>query len=150
MPLFTGRFDYSVDEKGRLSVPSRHRDQLEREQQEPVLFVTQVKAECLHAYATHEFQLFIDSFSQAADEASRESLRQITSNTVECPLDKQGRLLLPKELLAQAGIKRDVVLVGVAKHIQIWDRLRYEAWVQQQSERISARPGSFKAPADLV
>ena len=150
MPLFTGRFEYSVDDKGRLSVPSRHRDQMERERQEPILFVTQVKADCLHAYATAEFQQFIESFSQSTDEASREALRQITANTIECPLDKQGRIMLPKELLAKAGIKRDVVLLGVAKHIQVWDRQRYDAWSQEQAARLNSRPGSLRAPADLV
>jgi MraZ protein len=150
VPLFTGRFDYSVDEKGRLSVPARHRDQLERERQEAVLFVTQVKADCLHAYAPHEYGQFIESLSQATDEGSRDLLRQTTSGTVECPVDKQGRVMLPKELLAKAGIKRDVVLVGVARHIQIWDRSRYDAWAAEQAQRLAARPASLRAPADLV
>jgi MraZ protein len=131
-------------------VPSRHRDQLEREGQPAVLFITQVKAECLHAYGTQEFQQFIESFSQSTDEGSRDALRQITANTIECPLDKQGRVMLPKELLLKAGIKRDVVLVGVSKHIQVWDRQRFDQWSGEQAARIAARPGSLRAPADLV
>ncbi len=88
MPLFTGRFEYSVDEKGRLSIPSRLREQIEREGQEPALIVTSIHPDYLSAYATNEFQELIASIRESTDPNSRELLRRLTSEAETCPLDK--------------------------------------------------------------
>lgn len=150
MPLFTGRFDYSVDDKGRISIPSRFRDQLEREQAGGSLFITSVKARCLHVYAAKEYGDFIASLSQSTDEASRDLFLSTTASTEECPLDKQGRVMVPKSLLEKAGIKRDAVVLGAARHVQIWDRATYEAWSVEQAERQKLRPLPVRTPADLL
>jgi len=150
MPLFTGRFEYSVDDKGRLSIPARMREQVEKEGQDLAFIVTSISADYLAFYAPIEFQELIASVRESTDPNSRELMRRLTSEAETCPLDKQGRVTLTAPLRQLAGLQRDVVVIGVAKRIEIWDRARYEAHRQATSE-ISARLMSgLKAPADLV
>jgi MraZ protein len=150
MPLFTGRFEYTVDDKGRLSIPARMREQLEREGQEPAFIITSIQPDYLSAYATNEFQELIASVRESTDPNSRELMRRLTSEAETCPLDKQGRVMLPASLRSLAGLTRDVVVLGVAKRIEIWDRARYDAYRNSAVVTGSRLLSGLKAPADLV
>jgi MraZ protein len=150
MPLFTGRFEYSVDDKGRLSIPARLREQIEREGQDAAFIVTSIHPDYLSAYATNEFQELIASIRESTDPSSRELLRRLTSEAETCPLDKQGRVMLPSHLRGLAAITRDVVVLGVAKRIEIWDRARYGAHRSAAAETGARLLTGLKAPADLV
>ena len=150
MPLFTGRFEYTVDDKGRLSIPARMREQLEREGQEAAFIITSIQPDYLSAYATNEFQELIASIRESTDPNSRELMRRLTSEAETCPLDKQGRVMLPSSLRTIANLTRDVVVLGVAKRIEIWDRARYEAYRSTAAETGARLLTGLKAPADLV
>ena len=150
MPLFTGRFEYTVDDKGRLSIPARMREQIEREGQDAALIVTSIHPDYLSAYATNEFQELIASIRESTDSNSRELLRRLTSEAETCPLDKQGRVMLPSSLRGLAAITRDVMFLGVAKLIEVWDRARYGAHRIAAAETGARLLTGLKAPADLV
>ena len=150
MPLFTGTYEYSIDDKGRLSIPARHRDQVAKEEQDAVFFVTKIHPHCLSAYPPNEFQELVQNVSQTNDPNVRDLMRQLTSGAVECPVDQQGRIALPAELRAQAGLKRDVVVLGVAKRLEIWDRAAYRQQAGQALESGAAAYAAIKAPSDLV
>jgi MraZ protein len=150
MPLFTGRFEYSVDDKGRLSIPARMREQVEKEGQDLSFIITSISADYLSAYAPNEFQELINSVRESTDPNSRELMRRLTSEAETCPLDKQGRVTLTNVLRQLAGLQRDVVVIGVAKRIEIWDRARYEAHRQATADVGARLMSGLKAPADLV
>lgn len=150
MPLFTGRFEYSVDDKGRLSIPARMREQVEKEGQDLAFIVTSISADYLSVYAPNEFQELIASVRESTDPNSRELMRRLTSEAETCPLDKQGRVTLTAPLRQLAGLQRDVVVIGVAKRIEIWDRARYEAHRQATADVGTRLMSGLKAPADLV
>jgi MraZ protein len=150
MPLFTGRFEYSVDDKGRLSIPSRLREQVEKEDQESSFIITCLNSDYLSVYAPNEFQQLVDSISQSTDPNSRELMRVITSGAETCPVDKQGRVMLTPALRQAAGIQRDVVILGVAKRIEVWDRGRESAHRGSVSEGGVRLLSGLKAPADLI
>jgi MraZ protein len=150
MPLFTGRFEYTVDDKGRLSIPARMREQLEKEGQDPAFIVTSLSPDYLSAYAPNEFQELIASIRESTDMGSRELLRRLASEAETCPLDKQGRIMLPAFLRQTAALKRDVVVLGVAKRLEVWDRERYGAHRQASVEQGPRLLSGLKAPADLV
>ena len=150
MPLFTGRFEYSVDDKGRLSIPSRLRDQIEKEGQEAAFIVTSIDPEYLSAFATNEFQELIASVRESTDPNTRVLMRRLASEAQTCSVDKQGRVMLPPELRALAGIARDVTILGVAKRIEIWDRARYAARLAASTESGARLLSGLKVPADLV
>ncbi|MGH7441908.1 MAG: division/cell wall cluster transcriptional repressor MraZ, partial [bacterium] len=124
MPLFTGRFEYCIDDKGRLSIPARLREQVEKESQDPAFIVTNLQPEFLSVYAPNEFQELMDRLGRDENPQARKVLRWVSSGAETCPLDKQGRILLPEALRARAGLGRDVVILGAVKHIEIWDPAR--------------------------
>jgi MraZ protein len=67
-------------------------------------------------------------------------MRYIVGSVAECPLDKQGRILLPQHLRVEAGLDKEVVLVGMVKHVEIWDK---GLW-QQENEATSEHFAEFE------
>lgn len=124
--MFRGRFHYGIDNKGRLSIPSKFREVLSSNYDER-LIVTNFD-QCLWAYPITEWQELerkVSELPQFLDEV-RALQRVFISAATECPLDKQGRVLIPPSLRDYADIKRDVVLVGMTKRIEIWSRERWD------------------------
>jgi MraZ protein len=126
------------------------REQLEREGQDAAFIITSIQPDYLSAYGTNEFQELIASIRESTDPNSRELMRRLTSEAETCPLDKQGRVMLPSSLRSLAGLGRDVVVLGVAKRIEIWDRVRYGAHRSTAAETGARLLTGLKAPTDLV
>jgi MraZ protein len=150
MLVFTGRYDYSIDEKGRLSIPARLRDQVTRDGQPLNFFVTRGRKGQLSAYAEKEYQLLVDELGARQDEEAGEALRHITADTEECPVDGQGRIVLSARLREVGGIRREVVVLGVSKRIEFWDKAAYERYSKDGGPRIQAATQTLKGRADLL
>ncbi len=147
MLVFTGQFEYTIDEKGRLSIPSRLRDQVERDGQAPSLFVVPGPKGQLMAYPEKQFNELADIYGSREDTA--EALRFMMRNSEECPIDKQGRVVLSPRLRDEAGISRDVTILGVGKRIEFWDKARAAKYSQDGAARIQGALGQLKGRADL-
>jgi MraZ protein len=150
MLVFTGRYDYTIDDKGRLSIPSRLRDQVERDGQPLILYVTRGRKGQLSAYAEREYNLLIEELGSRTDEEASEALRYFTENTEECPIDKQGRVVFSPRLRELGSIHRDVVVIGVSKRIEFWDKARYEKYQSDGAPRIQSATSTLKGRADLL
>jgi MraZ protein len=120
---FRSKFDHTIDENGRLSFPSRFRDVL-RQYESEVLIAIPWDAH-LRAYPLAEWEN-IENKLTARDGDPFEDLdriiRYLESESFECVLDKQGRILLPPALRTDIGLKRDIVLIGMIDRIEIWDK----------------------------
>lgn len=150
MLVFTGRYDYTTDEKGRLSIPARLRDQVVRDNQPLIFYVTKGRKGQLSAYAEKEYQQLVDELGSRSDENASEGLREMTTATEECPVDAQGRIVLSARLRELANIKRDVVVLGVSKRIEVWDKAHYEAYQAEGAPRILSATQTLKGRADLL
>lgn len=134
--MFRGRFHYGIDSKGRLSIPSKFREVLSSNYDER-LIVTNFD-QCLWAYPITEWQELerkVAELPQFLDEV-RALQRVFISAATECPLDKQGRVLIPPSLRDYADIKRDVVLVGMTKRIEIWSRERWDTVFESAQRKL--------------
>ena len=149
MLVFTGRYDYTIDDKGRLSIPARLRDQVERDGQPLILFVTQGPDGQLQGYAEKEFNSLMEVFGARNDDEARAAFRAITQNTEPLPIDKQGRVLLSPKQREIAGIKRDVVIVGVGKRIEFWDKSAYERYEGDGAPHVASAMKALKVRVDL-
>lgn len=132
--MFRGRVEHTIDSKGRLSIPSRFRDVLTEKYSE-TLVVTNFDR-CLVAYPTEEWDA-LERRASALPQLKREVKafqRYFISGATECPLDRQGRILIPPSLRAYAALERDVVLVGMLKKVEIWSKERWEE-VFHQSQK---------------
>jgi len=123
--LFEGRSRHTLDEKGRLAIPARFREILEK-RGDSSLVVTNL-SECLVAFARDDWQKIKDKAVNLPlfDSAANIYIRYFISGAIECPL-KQGRILVPSDLRELAGLKREVVLVGHLTRFEIWDRAKWE------------------------
>jgi len=124
--MFRGRYHHQIDAKGRLSVPSRFREALSTNYDER-LIITNFD-ECLWAYPVPEWQELerkVAKLPQFMDEV-KALQRVFVSAAVECPIDAQGRILIPPSLRNYAAFAKDVVIVGMTRKFEIWSSERWE------------------------
>lgn len=138
---FQGVYYNSIDAKGRASIPARFREQLKELFDDDALVVTQDRSGII-AYPASEWDRFLEKFAQLPNDQFREDLyfTTVTPATV-CTFDKQGRIQLPQSLreycqLDTDGV-RDVVIVGGARKIQIWNKSRYLERIAEAEQRLA-------------
>jgi len=131
--MFYGQFRHSIDNKGRLIIPAKFRDTL-RENFIEKFWVTRGIERCVYVYTPREWNLLIAKFKELSISSgkARDFVRGMVANASEVECDKQGRIMLPQNLLAIAGITRDVVVAGILSRFEIWDE---ESWRKYQEER---------------
>lgn len=124
--MFYGEYEHTLDNKGRLIVPSKFREVAKASYIEK-FFITRGLDKCLFVFGEEEWKTQELKFKNLSftKKESRSFNRLFFSGTAELEIDKQGRVLIPKYLKDFAGIKRDVVLIGVSNRIEIWSK---EIW----------------------
>ena len=129
--MFTGRFEYGIDDKSRVSIPAKFREALSANH-DLRLILTNLDG-CIVAYPYQEWLNIQEKISSKGTirKEARAFLRYYYSGASECPLDKLGRILLPQALKTDAHIKKNVVIVGVSKKIEIWAKEKWEELVKQ-------------------
>lgn len=136
--MFRGRFEYTIDAKGRLSIPAKFREVLSTGY-DPRLMVTNFD-QCLWAYPVAEWvelERKVGTLPQFLDEV-KALQRVFISAATECPIDKQGRILLPPSLRAYAGLDAEVVLVGMTKRIEIWSMERWNKVFGEAQDKLES------------
>lgn len=146
--MFRGRYEHTMDEKGRTSVPSRYRDVLSAAGETRLVLTTGLDP-CLVAYPVGEWIAFEEKLARLPQfDASVKMLRRIyVSGAVECDLDKHGRILVPANLRKHAGLDGDAMWAGMGRHAEIWAKERFDslrdevladgAQVQAMAERLA-------------
>lgn len=124
--MFRGRYHHQIDTKGRLSIPSRFREVLVQAFDERVIITN--FDQCLWAYPVVEWQELerkVAALPQFMEEV-KALQRVFISAAAECPIDRQGRILIPPTLREYAAIDRDVVIVGMTRRFELWSRERWD------------------------
>ncbi len=126
--MFRGRYFHTVDPKGRVSIPAKFREVLQSRYDEGLIVANY--DHCLVAYPEEEWARLEDKVRQLpSTQLEVRALRRLFfSSGVECPPDKQGRILLPSELRRAAGISKNVVLAGAVDYFEVWSRERWEEY----------------------
>jgi MraZ protein len=125
--MFSGRYEYTIDDKGRLSIPAKFRDTL-ISHDTPALVLTNHLDGCIVAYPPKEWQALqnrIEASGAAQRKEAKNVLRFFYSAATECPIDRLGRILVPQTLRSFGAIRKNVVIVGMNKLLEIWAE---EAW----------------------
>lgn len=127
MNFLQGYEQYSLDEKGRVNIPSRMRRALSDEA-DGTFILTRGNDNCVAAYPLNEWKKYMDMISQLNqfDEKNRRFMRAFLKWNVEVTLDKQNRVTIPKQHLELANITKNVVILGQFDHIEFWDPERLE------------------------
>jgi len=119
---FTGEYEYSLDQKNRLIIPVRFRKALS-EANNKTFVLTRGLDNCLTLYPLNEWNNVEMQLGQLSTikEKNRNFIRNVVRYATYLKYDGQGRIAIPSSLLPYAKIKKEVVLIGMIKKIEIWD-----------------------------
>lgn len=138
MHMLRGASQINLDVKGRLSIPSRYRAQLQEICQGQIV-ITVDKDYCLLIYPLQEWEEVERKLNRLPNlnKQARRLQRLMIGYASEVEMDATGRLLLPKELRAFAGLEKQVVLLGQGNKFELWDETRWnenrDAWLADEA-----------------
>lgn len=126
--MFTGRTALSLDAKGRLAIPARHREKLIVSCGGRVVLTQYPFDPCLALYSEPEWEVIANQVAGLSDSEPtvRQLKRLFLGQAVEMELDSSGRILVPQELRALINLDRKAMLVGVMRRFEIWEE---NAWI---------------------
>ncbi len=129
--MFFGSFAHTLDEKGRLMIPRKMREELGYK-----AYIMQGFDGSLSVYTEERFALLSEEFSKLPFNMrkNRDYLRAQFATTYEMDVDKLGRVQIPTALLKKFNISRNVTVLGMGDHIEIWDSAKYEAYEAEAIE----------------
>ena len=129
--MFRGSSFHNLDPKGRLIVPARFRDVLKQSSVDGLMVSAMDGA--LSCYTFEEWRKIEQRILNLVvkSENMRRFRRIFVGGAHECMLDKQGRILIPPSLRQQAGLEKEVVLVGVLDHFEVWAK---GSWAQEDKK----------------
>lgn len=131
--MLTGEFRNSVDEKGRLMIPSKIRGEIVGN----ILILTRGIDTCLWLFPPEEWKIISDNLMDSTspfNAKARLIQRRIVAPAQEVEVDKAGRINIPTSLREYAGLKREAVILGIKKYIEIWDVDMYEAYWKENEK----------------
>lgn len=133
--MFFGEYQHSLDAKGRVIIPSKHREELGEK-----FMMTRGLDKCIYVYPMSEWDNMVESVRKVplTDKRGREFVRFFFSNASECEPDKQGRVVVANNLKTYAGLDREITILGVYNRLEIWDKETLE-----QHDAESNDPDSF-------
>jgi MraZ protein len=145
--MFRGATRLSVDDKGRMVMPTRHRDRL-RELSAGRVVVTVDRDQCLLIYPTPEWEQIERKLMAlpSLQPAARNLQRLMVGHATDLEIDAHGRLLLPAELREFAGLDRHAMLIGQGARFELWDEAR---WNEKRDSWLKGDEGGGATSADL-
>ncbi|HEY2389057.1 MAG TPA: division/cell wall cluster transcriptional repressor MraZ [Candidatus Binatia bacterium] len=144
--MFFGRFDHTLDAKGRISVPAQFRDVLLGDPRLVVAPHTVYGQRCLDLYPHSEWQKLLDKFAALPrfNATATKFEMGYLARAHRCELDAAGRILLPPVLRQHAGLKKDAVFLGVLSRFRVMDA---DGWMKVEGEHDSeaiANPAMYE------
>ncbi len=137
--MFRGRYEHTIDAKGRTSLPARYRDVLSSIGERRII-VTSALDPCLVAYTAPEWNAFEEKLAKLPqfDKAVQKLKRIYVSGAVECEVDDSGRILVPPTLRDYARLTKDVLWAGNGRYAELWDaalwKKHFEATDDERAE----------------
>lgn len=121
--MFIGEHQHSLDEKGRLIIPSKFRDDLGYE-----FVMTKGLDNCLFVYPKKEWQILEEKLKNLplTNKDARAFIRFFFAGASECILDKQGRVLIPSNLREHSRLEKDAVVIGVSTRLEVWSKTEWD------------------------
>lgn len=133
--MLLGEYKHSIDEKGRLIIPAKLREELGES-----FFICNGLEGCLFVYSKEEWTKFVTELESLPrmNKDARIFKRYFFGSASEGTFDRQGRVVVPPSLREKANLEKDVVLVGVQDRIEIWNRDLWEGSKDISEEDLDA------------
>ncbi len=132
--MFFGTHTPKLDDKGRLFLPAKFRDELAEG-----LVVTRGQERCLNVWSQGEFVSFTQRLKElpVANKAGRDYVRMLFAGASDETPDKQGRITIPPMLRTYAGLQKECVVIGAMNRVEIWDATAWADYEASQEQAFS-------------
>lgn len=131
--MFMGEYHHTIDEKGRLTIPSKIRYELGEN-----FIITRGLDNCLFIYPNEEWKNIISKYKNLPNtKDARNFMRFFLSGASECTFDKQGRVSITAPLTSYAELTKECVVIGVNDHLEIWAKEHWENFMEQNEDNFS-------------
>ena len=129
--MFLGTHSPRLDEKGRLFLPAKFRDELAEG-----VVITKGQERCLYVWPMAEFRRVTEAMSAApvTQKTVRDYSRVFFASASDEVPDKQGRITVPPSLREYAGLTRDCVVIGANTRVEVWDAAAWEAYLADREQ----------------
>lgn len=128
-----GEYHHSLDDKGRLTIPSKIREELGSS-----FVITRGLDGCLFIYPNEEWKQVINKYKELPNiKDARNFMRFLLSGASNCDFDKQGRVNLSLPLMKYAGLTKECVIIGVNDHLEVWSEERWQSFMEINEEQFS-------------
>ena len=125
--MFLGEYEHTLDTKGRLAIPARFRSQMDHG-----AVLSKGMGNCLSIYTLERWeQKSNELITGMTTDELRDFERRIYPSASEVELDAQGRVVVPAKLRTYAKLETNVTIVGVRDHVEIWDRVTWQAYQER-------------------
>ena len=133
--MFLGTYSPRLDEKGRVFLPAKFRDELAEG-----LVITKGQERCLYVFSAAEFARLTERLREAplTAKGARDYSRVFFASAHDDTPDKQGRVTVPPPLREYAGLDRDCVVIGANTRVEIWDAQAWATYLAGQEEQFSS------------
>lgn len=135
--MFRGQFLHSIDAKGRVSLPARFRDQIAAEGDSRIVLWPSPFDPCLRVYplaAWERFEGRIAGLSSVEPKVMK--FRRLLSASVDCEIDKAGRVLVPENLRDSARLEKDALCVGMGDFVELWSKRDFDRSLAMDPEEM--------------
>jgi MraZ protein len=132
--MITGEFRCSLDEKGRLLIPSRMRTEVAGN----VIILTRGVENCLWMFPPEEWKTFSETLigsTSLFQEESRLIQRRMIAPAQETEIDKAGRIVIPPTLREYGNLKKDCIILGLKKYMEIWSEASYQDYLTENEAK---------------
>ncbi len=128
--MFIGEYQHSLDNKGRVIIPSKLREDLGES-----FIITKGLDNCLFVYPKSEWKILEEKLKTLpmTNRDARAFVRFFFAGATECTFDKQGRVLIPANLREHSKLEKDAVIIGVSTRIEIWSKKEWDAYNSDDS-----------------
>ncbi|MFD1357437.1 division/cell wall cluster transcriptional repressor MraZ [Fictibacillus halophilus] len=129
--MFMGEYQHSIDDKGRMIIPSKFREELGTE-----FILTRGLDQCVFGYPLSEWKVIEEKLKSLpfTKKDARAFTRFFFSGAAECQLDKQGRVNIASPLRDYAKLEKDCVVIGVSNRIEIWSKSIWEEYFSKSED----------------
>lgn len=132
--MFMGEFHHTIDNKGRIIIPSKLREDLKDN-----FIITRGLDGCLFIYPKTHWESVIEKYKQLPDTTDkRKFMRIFLSGATTCEYDKLGRINIPKPLKDYAKLEKDCIIIGVDERLELWSEENWENFISANEESLSS------------
>ena len=131
--MLMGEYHYNIDDKGRLTVPSKLRYDLGEN-----FVITRGLDKCLFVYPSDEWNNIICKYRELPNtKDARNFMRFFLSGASVCEFDKQGRVKISQPLIDYAALEKDCIIIGVNDHLEVWSKNLWDDFMNEKLDDLS-------------